>query len=132
MLRAGLTNTQCEQSHFFSIFMEDTALPEAHWIKALDPKWWRPLSTEHKRLLETGPTTDLADQLVATFPAMVEFEEVIFACTYGKSRSVLAAEAFKAWLKGPHASLDLYFSERNPWWHALLVNSLKRAQKRPD
>lgn len=111
---------------FDAIVMADTCLPQSCWKRVLRPRWWAPLDTATQQQLQTGPTLEIAHQVVGLFPTICTFERVMFACTYGKSRSQLTAQAYRQWM-GLTGSVDAALVQRNPWWHHLLERALSAA-----
>lgn len=110
---------------FRCVEMADASLPFPAWGRALQPRWWLPLDSASKHLLATGPTSEKARQVVGVFPEISRFDHAIFACTYGKSRSALTAQAYRRWTG--HPSEDAALVQRNPWWHHLLERALADA-----
>lgn len=115
---------------FEYVVMEDTAIPEDSWKKVLNPAWWRlGPGRDVRKALETGPSPEHAKRLVGMFPELAEHTEVVFACTYGKSRSVIAAKAFEAWNNGQPLFLSDSVRQRNPWWAHLLERALLKQKQ---
>lgn len=112
---------------FDAMVMADTCLPRASWKRVIRPRWWAPLDKATQQQLQTGPTLEAAHQVVALFPTLSTFERVVFACTYGKSRSQLTAQAYRQWA-GLTGSSDAALIQRNPWWHHLLEHVLSTAR----
>ena len=119
---------------FEHFVMLDTSIPSNQWRRVLKPKWWQPgPAALIRQQLANGPNLAHAQRMVGLFPSLAKHPEVIFACTYGKSRSKIAAEAFEAWLKKNPMTLPATLRERNPWWAHLLEEATNRtaAIKRP-
>lgn len=113
----------------FEVFwMADTSIPKTHWERVLTPKWWarRPPAAV-RQTLAGGPTRGAAQRLTGLFPRLAQHPRVVFACTYGQSRSFLAARAFQAWRDEIPLTLPPDLAQRNPWWAHLLDLALKQS-----
>lgn len=127
-LRDWLDQAQDGQWGLFEPFvMLDTSIPPEQWGRVLKPKWWQPNpSVSIRQRLASGPNLEHAQRLVGLFPTLTRYREVVFACTYGKSRSMIASRAFEAWLNKNSMVLPTSLRERNPWWAHLLEETAKR------
>lgn len=116
---------------FESFVMDDVAFPATQWARIERGRWgtWC-LPARTRARLPVAPLPDHTQALVAAFSRLAQHRGVLFSCTYGKSRSALAAAAYRAWLEGNRFLPADAPRERNPWWAHLLEEAIRQEQPR--
>lgn len=127
-LEDWIQSSQASWGAFHSFAMADTQVHEEQWERAAHRRWWKPLSAATQQVLDNGPTPEIAQSVVTLFPELNPFDRVVFACTYGKSRSQLAAQAYRCW-RDPAWPEDPQLVQRNSWWWFLLQGQVHLAPK---